>query len=57
MNRPGLIIRTKATSFHPFRRKISGTGNCPPGFSGIAPENTLTAFQKAIEIGSDMMGV
>lgn len=25
------------------------------GFSGVAPENTLTAFQKAIEIGSDMI--
>jgi glycerophosphoryl diester phosphodiesterase len=25
------------------------------GFSGIAPENTLTAFKKAIEIGADMI--
>ena len=25
------------------------------GFSGAAPENTLSAFQKAIEIGSDMV--
>jgi len=25
------------------------------GFSGAAPENTLTAFQKAIEVGSDMI--
>lgn len=25
------------------------------GFSGAAPENTLAAFQKAIEIGSDMI--
>jgi glycerophosphoryl diester phosphodiesterase len=25
------------------------------GFSGIAPENTLVAFQKAIDIGSDMI--
>lgn len=25
------------------------------GFSGIAPENTLSAFQKAIEIGADMI--
>ena len=25
------------------------------GFSGVAPENTLIAFQKAIEIGADML--
>jgi glycerophosphoryl diester phosphodiesterase len=25
------------------------------GFSGIAPENTMTAFKKAIEIGADMI--
>ena len=25
------------------------------GFSGEAPENTLAAFQKAMEVGSDMV--
>jgi len=55
MNGPGPMTEKKRPTLNPVAGKFPVLVIAHRGFSGIAPENTLTAFQKAIEIGSDMV--
>ncbi len=56
----GSAIGDRMSGSEPIKRTFSA-GKVPVtviahrGFSGIAPENTMIAFKKAIEVGSDMI--
>ncbi len=55
MNAAELMTERERPHFTPLTGKFPVLVIAHRGFSGIAPENTRTAFNEAIEIGSDMM--